>query len=673
MIKRLLIANRGEIAVRIAAACRELHITTIAVYADSDAGSLHCRAADTAVRLPGDLAADTYLNIDAVLEAARRSDADAIHPGYGFLSENAVFAARCAEANITFIGPAAAAIERMGSKIAARALVESQQLPVVPGYHGADQSPQHLLQVADTIGYPLLIKASAGGGGVGMRLVEHRDAFAAALTAARNEARRAFNDDSVLLERYFERVRHIEIQVLADGQGNIIHLFERECSIQRRQQKVIEEAPAPGLGAVLRRRLGEAVVAIARAVDYTGAGTVEFLLVDNGLPEADAEFYFLEMNTRLQVEHAVTEAITGIDIVQWQIRIAEGRALTLAQADLTIRGHAIECRWYAEDPDRRFSPQTGTIDYWQPAGGAGLRIDGGIHSGQTVSSFYDPLLARLISWAEDRTQALRALSYHLERCVLLGLTTNQHYLRSVLQLPAFGAARTHTRFLQQHAEHLSNRPRGAVAQCALIAAAVGYCEHHRDLSEPRTRNPVLPAGTGATTVRFHWLDREVVVQVEPRPVANRTPVFDACLGDRHFAVDIVGVEVLPAGVVRFDLSIDGVRAVYTLRVARDAIALHSIATGSLYLPLASRFTLASTRHQHGGYRAPMPGRVVEVLVSAGQQVERGAPLVVMESMKMESTTRAQTRSRVEKVWVAAGDTVEADTLLVALEEIEVMP
>ena len=670
-IKRLLIANRGEIAVRIARACRPLHITAIAVYADSDRHSLHCRVADESVALPGSLVADTYLNMDAVLQAAQRSGADAVHPGYGFLAENAEFARRCRQAGLIFVGPDAGAIDLMGCKRAARTLVQKLNLPVIPGYHGADQSLPALSAAAEGIGYPLLIKASAGGGGVGMRVVAHSDDFAAALPAARNEARRAFGDDGVLLERYFDRVRHIEIQLLADAHGNCVYLGERDCSLQRRRQKVIEEAPAVGVDAGLRQRLGEAALKIARAVNYAGAGTVEFLLPDRGGAGAEAEFYFLEMNTRLQVEHAVTEAVTGIDIVTWQLRIAAGEQLAFSQREIGIEGHAIECRWYAEDPDRDFSPQTGAIEYWRPHSGAGLRVDSGICAGQVISSYYDPLLARLIVHAADRPRALQAMVYSLERSVLLGPVSNQFYLRRVLQLPAFAGGAIDTRFLQRHVGNLGNHPGGGAAQCVLMAAALAYYHCHYALSEYHQRSAQLSAVADTATIRLLWFGQEAAVRIAPQFCRAGVPAFQVDLAERSAMVEVVAVEAVAAGVDCFELVIDGHRAAYTVSLSDTALAVHSLAAGSLRLPLVSRFSLAGNRDQHSGYRAPMPGRIIEVKVAAGQRVERGAILVVMESMKMESAARAATAGVVEEVFVSAGDSVEADTVLVQLRETEV--
>ena len=444
-IRRVLVANRGEIARRIFRACRELGVASVAVYSEVDAGSVWSRKADLSVPLDGVTATETYLNVDAILAAAREVGADAVHPGYGFLSENAEFAEACARAGIKFIGPRPDAMRALGSKVAARELAQAAGVPVIPGVDGAGKSLAELESAAERIGYPILIKASAGGGGRGMRLVREAGTFADALQAAQAEAESAFGDDHMLLERYFERARHVEVQVLGDEHGHVVHCFERECSIQRRHQKIIEESPSPGITPELRQDLTAAAVALASQVGYTSAGTVEFLVDDHS-----GKFFMLEMNTRLQVEHPVTELVTGLDLAAWQIRIAAGEPLSFAQSDLTQRGHAFECRVYAEDPAAGFFPSAGRVAYYRAPAGPGVRCDDGIATGSVVSPHYDAMLAKVITFGWDRHAALRRMSQAMADTVVLGLTTNIRYLQDILVHPAFEAGATSTRFLEEH-------------------------------------------------------------------------------------------------------------------------------------------------------------------------------------------------------------------------------
>jgi len=464
--RKLLIANRGEIARRVMRAGRELGITTVAVYSDVDEGAPWVREADEAYPLHGSAAADTYLNQEKILTIAENCGAEAIHPGYGFLSENASFAAACARRGLVFVGPPPEAMRALGSKAAARALAQQHGVPVVPGVDGAGQSDDELAAAAEAIGYPVLIKASAGGGGKGMRVVDETDGLRDALQAARQEAQSAFGDPHVLLEKYFTEIHHVEVQVLGDRHGNLLHLYERECSIQRRHQKIIEESPSPVVGDndALRQAICGAAVRLARAAGYVNAGTVEFI-VDGG-----GGFYFLEMNTRLQVEHPVTESVTGIDLVTWQLRVAAGEPLPFAQADVPRRGHAIECRVYAEDPATGFLPSIGRIAHYTRPAGPGVRVDDGIESGADVSPYYDPMLAKVITWGQDRADAIRKMRRALSETVVLGVATNVGYLGDILAQPDFAAGRTNTNFL---AEHMAEwRPPAEASEEEWIAAAV---------------------------------------------------------------------------------------------------------------------------------------------------------------------------------------------------------
>jgi acetyl-CoA carboxylase biotin carboxylase subunit len=468
MIRRLLIANRGEIALRIIRACRELGIQTVAVYSDADARAPHALAADAAEHLGPAPAPDSYLNVSKLLDAARRAGADAVHPGYGFLSERAHFASACAEAGLTFVGPPASAIERMGSKIGARQLMQQAGVPVVPGQTPPDQSDAALVDAVRAIGIPALIKPSAGGGGIGMKIVRRPDDVLDAIQRARREAQAAFGDGTLYVERLVERPRHVEIQVFADAQGQVVHLFERECSLQRRHQKTIEESPCPALSEAVRQRMGAAAVAAARAAGYVNAGTVEFLLEGEG---DQAEFYFLEMNTRLQVEHPVTELVTGVDLVRAQLLVASGQPLPWTQADVTQRGHAIECRIYAEDPAQDFLPQAGPLLMYREPAGPGIRVDGGVAEGGEVSVFYDPLLAKLIVSGETREAAIARTVAALGQYIVLGIRTNIPFLLNILRAPRFQSGEVHTGFLDEEGAELRQADDGEIPE-AVVAASV---------------------------------------------------------------------------------------------------------------------------------------------------------------------------------------------------------
>lgn len=443
MINKLMVANRGEIARRLFKACRELGVPTVAVYSDVDAGAPWVRDADEAYALDGVTATDTYLNQTKLFAICERAGVDAIHPGYGFLSENPRFAAACAEHGVKFVGPSPEAMRLMGSKAQAREIAQQVGVPVIPGVDGAGLDDKALLAAANRLGYPVLIKASAGGGGKGMRVVDAADAFPDALQAARSEAQSSFGDDHIILEKYFTWIYHVEVQILGDEYGNVVHLFERECSIQRRHQKIIEETPSPFISAELRHAMTAAALKLARAVNYASAGTVEFMVT----PEQ--KFYLLEMNTRLQVEHPITELVTGVDIAVWQIRVASGESLSFGQADIAQRGHALECRVYAEDAANQFLPSIGTLIYYQPPSGPGVRVDDGIESGSEVSPYYDPMLAKVVTWGRDRTEAIRKMRTALRDMIVLGVTTNIPYLIAILDDAQFLRGDTSTNFLSE--------------------------------------------------------------------------------------------------------------------------------------------------------------------------------------------------------------------------------
>ncbi|KPL54593.1 3-methylcrotonyl-CoA carboxylase [Prosthecomicrobium hirschii] len=661
-IGKLLVANRGEIAVRVMRTARRMGIGTVAVYSDADATAAHVAAADEAIRIGPAPARDSYLRVDAILEAARIAGADAIHPGYGFLSENAAFAEACAAAGIVFVGPPAAAIRAMGSKSAAKQLMERAGVPLVPGYHGDDQDPGLLAEAAAAIGYPVLIKASAGGGGKGMKVVESAAGFAEALASARREAANAFGDDRVLVEKYLTRPRHIEMQVFADSFGQTVHLFERDCSIQRRHQKVIEEAPAPGMTPERRAAMGRAAVEAARAVGYVGAGTVEFIA------EGDA-FYFMEMNTRLQVEHPVTEAITGQDLVEWQIRVARGERLPLGQEGLAIAGHAVEVRLYAEDPMKGFLPQTGRLAHLAlPEGQPGIRVDAGVRGGDTVSVHYDPMIAKIIATGADRAEALGRLARALDRTEVVGLRTNRTFLAAIARHPAFAAAELDTGFIARHEADLlpaETAPDGLTL--ALAAAAV------------------LGRRAGAAVAEADPADRWSPWTCTDAFRLNRPRVVDL-LFEVAGATQPLRVECVPGGLtcealaLAYDLdgwteaggrilfTADGRRRSAAAAFDGDRVALFLDGAETVLRVVDPRAAAGDEGGGAGRIAAPMPGTVVAVAVKPGDQVEKGQALIVVEAMKMEHTLRSPRDGKVAKVNAAAGDLVAEGAELVVLEE-----
>jgi acetyl-CoA carboxylase biotin carboxylase subunit len=655
-IRRLLIANRGEIASRILRTCHAMGIDTVAVFSDADRHAPFVEEADFAVRLGPAPSASSYLNIPAILAAARDSGADAVHPGYGFLAENGDFAAACLAAGLTFVGPRPEVIRVLGSKSESRRLVAAAGVPVVPGYDGTDQRSETLLARASEIGFPVLLKASAGGGGKGMRVVASAGELAAALDSARREAQRAFGDDTMLLERYIERPRHIEFQILGDLHGNLVHLCERECSIQRRHQKIIEESPAPLMTAELRRRMGEAALAVGRAVQYQNAGTVEFILSPGG------EFYFLEVNTRLQVEHPVTECVLGLDLVREQIRVAQGERLEFEAAPVQ-RGAAIECRLYAEDPDNGFLPTTGVLLDWHPRSvPPGLRIDSGVRAGSEVGIHYDPMLAKIICHAPTRAEAVQQLTRALRDLSVHGVTTNRDFLVRVLEHPAFASGELDTHFLERHAGAL--RPRqpspAALSRAAVAATLAGAVQRARTREILPALRPGFRNNPGpATTVRYGSVAGELEVS------------YRALASDRYQ----IAAAALDGAVC--DLRLDGAELAFCdergqrwrFRVITSGMVHHvQSRDGTIVLSEIPRFPEVAAEQVTGGCTAPMPGRVVRVLVAAGQSVGAGETLLILEAMKMEHPVRAPRDGLVEKVWVGEGEQVESDQLLVVLAE-----
>ncbi|RYC33550.1 ATP-grasp domain-containing protein [Lichenibacterium minor] len=667
MFRKILIANRGEIACRVIATARRLGIATVAVYSEADVGARHARLADEAWPIGPAPARQSYLAADTILDVARRSGADGVHPGYGFLSENADFAAACAEAGVVFIGPPVAAIRAMGSKAESKALMERSGVPLVPGYHGEAQDLGTLAAAAARIGYPVLIKASAGGGGKGMRIVRSPGEIEAAIEGAQREALASFGHDRVLVEKYLTRPRHIEIQVFADSHGETVPLFERDCSIQRRHQKVLEEAPAPGMDPVRRRNMSEAAVAAARAVGYVGAGTVEFIAEGDG-------FYFMEMNTRLQVEHPVTEMVTGLDLVEWQLRVAAGEALPLAGDRIGLRGHAIEARVYAEDPARDFLPAVGTLSHLrQPREVPGrVRVDTGVVQGDRITSNYDPMIAKLIVWGEDRPAAVRQLVASLAEYEVVGMATNLGLLRAIAGHPAFAAAELDTGFIERHAEDLL--PAGATAGEAdpvvLAAAALTVLGERRLAAEAAQAGGDAWSPWGCTDAwRMNGPGHQDLSfrQGSSPPVPLRTrPQADGSL-----RVDWPGGSVLAASSEDErgqSLLVDGVsRRIGVIRRGAELTVIHAGRNHALVEvdPLAppATQTFGSDR-----VTAPIPGRVARVMVRPGDVVERNASLMVVEAMKMEITLRAPQDGIVAEVRFAVDEMVEEGAELVTFAE-----
>lgn len=669
MFDTLLIANRGEIACRVAATARRLGIRTVAVYSDADADARHVAACDVAVHIGGPEPRASYLRADAILQAARDTGAQAIHPGYGFLSENEAFAEAAEQAGIAFVGPPASAIAAMGSKSAAKSLMEKAGVPLVPGYHGDNQDPQFLKEQADAIGYPVLIKASAGGGGKGMRVVESSGAFLDALASCQREAASSFGDDRVLIERYLQKPRHIEIQVFADTHGNCVYLFERDCSVQRRHQKVIEEAPAPGMTEERRRAMGEAAVAAARAVGYVGAGTVEFIA------EPDGRFYFMEMNTRLQVEHPVTEMITGHDLVEWQLRVAAGQPLPARQEDLRIHGHAIEARIYAENPEKGFLPSIGTLAYLGlPAhvafANGDIRVDGGVRTGDTITPFYDPMIAKLIVHGADRDQARARMLQALAQTQAVGVQTNVAFLSRLMRDSAFAAADLDTGLIERQRATLLPEPTPADAATLALATAAVLASQGQAQSAPHAAAPADPWDTrdgwrlgGRYQRTLQWIDngetRHVTVV---RQGADWT--LDSGDGARPFAWRAEDRDG-PARVLR--ITLDGRERAGTVVLHADKA--HVFGDGGarvldLYDPLAHA---QETQGDHGGgLTAPMPGKIISIAVKAGDSVAKGQPLLVMEAMKMEHTISAPADGKVEELFYAVGDQVTEGAELVSI-------
>ncbi len=658
-IRSLLVANRGEIAVRIFTTARQMGLRSLAVFSEADRNALHVRLADEAYPIGPAAARESYLVGAKIIEAALHGGADAVHPGYGFLAENAEFAEASAAAGLVFIGPPAAAIRAMGSKSAAKTLMQQAGVPLVPGYHGADQADAVLTEAAAGIGFPVLIKASAGGGGTGMKIVVKPADFADQLASARREAKAAFGDETMLIERYLTRPRHIEVQIFADAQGNVIHLFERDCSVQRRHQKVIEEAPAPGLTPARREAMGATAVAAARAVGYVGAGTVEFI--------AEGEdFYFMEMNTRLQVEHPVTEAITGEDLVAWQINIARGEALPKSQPQMEIHGHAIEARLYAEDPDKGFLPQTGHLAHLRFP--EGVRVDQGVASGDDVSHHYDPMIAKIIAHGQDRATAVDRLAAALRATEVVGLTTNRRLLNRILTHPAFAAGDVDTGFIERYHDALFAPavvdPTRAFALAALALRARDAKEMWRDPADPFSpwalAGPFVPNLPALEEIILALGEDRRTIVSETRQKGSAL-VIDGRRFEAEATLDEDGT---------LSARLDGIKLVARVVFSGARITIFFGGEDMTFVAIDPREAEDGGAHAGEKLTAPMPGTVIAVLVRPAERVVKGAPLVVVEAMKMEHVIKAPHDGIVATINVTTGEVVAEGVELVVLEPVE---
>ncbi len=669
MFKKILIANRGEIACRVAATAKRLGVKTVAVYSDADAQAKHVAVCDEAVHIGGSAPKDSYLRWERIIEAAKATGAQAIHPGYGFLSENEDFAKACADAGLVFIGPPASAINAMGLKAESKRLMEQAQVPLVPGYHGADQDPALLQREADRIGYPVLIKASAGGGGKGMRAVDKSEDFAAALESCKREAINSFGDDAVLVEKYVQRPRHIEIQVFGDTHGNCVYLFERDCSVQRRHQKVLEEAPAPGMTPELRARMGEAAVAAARAVNYVGAGTVEFIVEQPGGYDAPEQmkFYFMEMNTRLQVEHPVTEAITGLDLVEWQLRVASGEPLPLKQEDLRITGHAIEARICAENPDNNFLPATGALNvYALPEcvtfETGSVRVDSGVRQGDAISQFYDSMVAKLIVHGDTREQALARLDEALAQTHIVGLATNVQFLRRVARTDSFAQAKLDTALIQrEQAELFHQEPEGLPQAAAAAVAQTLLKERASEGVDPFSRRDGFHThGVVQRRFEFEFAGEHVKASL----TYERGGSLTLSVGSGEAMVTSPLVFEQRAGGIELQFAGQRTRAAVYPQGEVDHVFTPLGATQITSIDLLAHS--GETAAEGGRLTAPMPGKVVSFAVKAGDAVTKGQPLAVMEAMKMEHTIAAPADGVVQELLYAPGDQVTEGAELLKL-------
>ncbi len=664
MINKLLIANRGEICCRIIKTAKQMGIATVAVYSDADANALHVSMADEAVHIGASPAKESYLKADTIIEVAKTTGADAIHPGYGFLSENAGFAQACADNGITFVGPPVGAIEAMGSKSAAKTIMEKAGVPLVPGYHGEDQADSIIKQAADDMGYPVLLKAAAGGGGKGMRQVWSETGFSDALAAAKREAISSFGDDTMLVEKYLTQPRHVEIQVFCDQHGNGVYLFERDCSVQRRHQKVIEEAPAPNIPNDIRKAMGEAALKAAKAIDYVGAGTVEFLY------DVDGSFYFMEMNTRLQVEHPVTEMITGQDLVAWQLNVAAGDQLPLSQEQLTVTGHAFEARVYAEDPDNDFLPATGKLQFLQPPlENRHVRVDTGVLQGDEVSVYYDPMIAKLIVWDEDREKALHRLATALKEYRVNGLTTNLPFLYNLASNEAFKNLELDTGFIEKHRDQLfveDNIDSETYLPLMVLAVLLSKQQQQPHATNLDTSSPWHQVNA--------WRANEAHSQSLTLLVNNQSFQVSVSQEDslrpNYFTLQYGNQTVRMAGKLSGDellANINGHRQKATLVKDGSHYSLYTQERAVHFTEDLPDLGIDDQSDAEAGFTAPMNGTIVKLLVEAGAHVEADTPLLIMEAMKMEHTIKAPSKGKVAEFYYQEGELVDGGADLLQFE------
>jgi acetyl-CoA carboxylase biotin carboxylase subunit len=651
---KILVANRGEIACRVMRTAKDMGIATVAVYSDADKDALFVKKADEAISIGGTHASDSYLVQDKIIAAAKKTGADAIHPGYGFLSENASFSKRCKDEGIIFIGPSADAITAMGSKIGAKELMKKAGVPVVPGYNGVDQSIATLKKEGSKIGYPILIKASAGGGGKGMRIVNKEEELEAAIQGASREAEKSFGDGTLLMEKYFPSAKHIEFQIFGDEHGHYTHFFDRECSLQRRYQKVIEESPSPSLTPELRKQMGDAAVAAAKSINYTNAGTVEFILDKSG------SFYFLEVNTRLQVEHPVTEETTGLDLVRLQIEVAQGLPLSVSAETVKQRGHAIECRINAEDPENNFFPDTGEILFWHEQQLRTVRYDSGVATGSKVDVFYDSMIAKVISHAATRREAIQRMLLALDKTVILGITTNRDFLKELLSNPAFVDGSFDTKLIEREYTNYKKTENEYALNGAAIASLI-YNWNERTQHEPFAHSLNGWRSLSYQPQLFEIENAGAKLKLEY--IYHQQNKFDVTISVQKYSVELVNTTKHSLTII-----IDGHRQTFFAACGNNQIFVQHPTEGTYRFKEVPRFTEPGASLNKNGYIAPMPGEIIKVLVKAGDKVQSGKGLLVMSSMKMETTIEAHSDGEVEEVFVADKQFVEADTVLLKMKE-----
>ncbi|MCY4531783.1 MAG: acetyl/propionyl/methylcrotonyl-CoA carboxylase subunit alpha [Gammaproteobacteria bacterium] len=660
MFKKILIANRGEIACRVIRTANKLGIKTVAVYSDADAVALHVMIADEAIHIGGSAPSESYLDMNRIIDVAKQTGAEAIHPGYGFLSENAVFCQLCADNDLVFIGPPVTAIETMGSKSAAKQIMESADVPLLPGYHGNDQDPALLKKAANEIGYPVLLKAVSGGGGKGMRQVLDPNDFDEALAAAKREASSSFGDDAMLVEKYLQQPRHVEVQVFCDAKGNGVYLFERDCSVQRRHQKIIEEAPAPMMQDGIREKMGETALRAARVVSYEGAGTVEFLLDSTG------DFYFMEMNTRLQVEHPVTEMITGQDLVEWQLKIAMGEPLPCTQDQLTISGHSFEARIYAEDPDNDFLPAAGKLTWLQqPAESSHVRIDTGVIGGDDIGVFYDPMIAKLIVWDENREQALQRLDQALAAYRILGVTTNITFLRRLIALPGFVEKEPGTEFIERNKTSLFQVVDPCIESLVPLACLYLILRRHQE-QHPRSIDPTSP-----WNAKDNWRMNAPRIFNETIIVAgDEYSISTEALSLSDYVITVGDYVTRVSGTLTGNeliATVDGHRQVAVIVDQNSCITLFSDMATLEFQVKRPDVGEEVSMDDNAGFKAPMNGTVIRILVAVGDRVIKGDTLVIMEAMKMEHAIKAPDPGIVSEIYFSEGDLVDGGADLISIK------